>query len=313
MGRLVNGQWRDEWYDTEAHEGEFLREDAAFRNWVTADGAPGPSGEGGFPAQAGRYHLYVSLACPWAHRTLIFRKLKGLEDLIDVTVTHAHMLDNGWEYRPQPEPLHGYSYHHQLYTRAKADYTGRVTVPVLWDRERDTIVSNESAEIIRMFNSAFDALTGNTLDFYPEDLRADIDAINAEVYENVNNGVYRCGFASSQKAYDHAFDELFGTLNKLEKRLSQQRYLCGDRLTEADWRLFTTLVRFDLVYYVHFKCNWKRIADFPGLSRYLRTLFHQPGVEETVDFDHIRQHYYFSHERINPSRIVPKGPAILVP
>jgi putative glutathione S-transferase len=308
VGRLVNGVWHDEWYDTESTGGDFVREDAGFRNWVTRDGQAGPSGEGGFAAESGRYHLYISLACPWAHRTLIFRRLKGLDPHIGLSVVHPHMLDKGWEYRPA-EPLFGYTCHHQLYTRAKPDYSGRVTVPVLWDKQRDTIVSNESADIIRMFNSAFDALTENDDDYYPKPLRGDIDAINAEVYEQVNNGVYRCGFATTQEAYERAFESLFSALDRLESRLQRQTWLVSDTLTEADWRLFTTLVRFDSVYHGHFKCNRRRIADYPALSAFTRRLYDMPGVADTVDFEQIKQHYYYSHESINPTRVVPRGPA----
>jgi putative glutathione S-transferase len=312
MGRLVDGVWYDEWYDTESTGGAFQREDAGFRHWVTADGSPGPSGEGGFAAESGRYHLYVSMACPWAHRTLIFRKIKALAPHIGVTVVHPHMLSNGWEYRPEPEPLHGYHFHYQLYTHVKPDYTGRVTVPVLWDKQRDTIVSNESAEIIRMFNSAFDDITGNRDDYYPEALRGDIDSINGLVYDSVNNGVYRCGFATTQEAYEKPFHELFGALDELEARLQAQRWLCGEHLTEADWRLFTTLVRFDAVYYGHFKCNKRRIRDYPALYRYLHALLAVPGVSETVDLEQCKQHYYYSHATINPTRVVPLGPDPLV-
>ena len=308
MGRLVEGVWRDEWYDTTSSGGAFRREDAGFRNWVTADGSAGPSGEGGFAAESGRYHLYVSMACPWAHRTLVFRAIKGLTPHIGVSVVHPHMLENGWEYKPEPEPLHGYRCHHQLYTHVKSDYTGRVTVPVLWDKQRDTIVSNESAEIIRMFNSAFDGITGNTDDYCPPELRGEIDAVNAQVYDTVNNGVYRCGFATTQAAYEAPFHALFATLDELEKRLDGQRWLCGDRLTEADWRLFTTLVRFDAVYHGHFKCNKRRIRDYPALSRYLRALLAVPGVADTVDIEQCKQHYYVSHRTINPTGIVPLGP-----
>lgn len=308
MGRLVNGIWRDEWYDTSSTGGAFQREDAGFRNWVTADGSAGPSGKGGFAAESGRYHLYVSLACPWAHRTLIFRTIKSLDAHIGVSIVHPHMLENGWEYKPAPEPLHGYRYHHQLYTHVKSDYSGRVTVPVLWDKQGDTIVSNESAEIIRMFNSAFDGITGNTDDYYPEALRAEIDAINATIYDTVNNGVYRAGFATTQEAYEAAFHPLFATLDSLERRLDGQQWLCGDTLTEADWRLFTTLIRFDAVYVGHFKCNKRRIRDYPALSRYLHALYRVPGVAETVDIEQCKQHYYYSHKTINPSRVVPFGP-----
>ena len=316
MGLLVNGQWQDKWYDTSKSGGKFQREDAYFRNWVTRDGEAGPSGRGGFKAESGRYHLYVSLACPWAHRTLIFRELKGLTDHIDVSIVHPDMLENGWEYQgpdvgsPAPigDRLYGSRYHHELYTRAKPDYTGRVTVPVLWDKHRETIASNESAEIIRMFNSEFDHITGNDRDFYPGPLRDEIDAVNERVYHTVNNGVYKTGFATTQQAYEEAFDSLFESLDWLEERLDKQRYLAGDRITEADWRLFTTLVRFDPVYVGHFKCNRNRIADFPNLQNYLRELYQQPGIAATVDLVHIKRHYHFSHRTINPHGIIPKGP-----
>lgn len=314
MGLLVKGQWQDRWYDTESHGGEFEREDAQLRNWITADGSAGPSGEGGFVAEKGRYHLYVSRACPWAHRTLIFRILKGLEDCISVSVVSPYMLAQGWTFNESEgssgDALYGSDYLHQIYTRNRADYTGRVTVPVLWDRERECIVSNESAEIIRMFNSAFDGLTGNGDDYYPQRLRGDIDATNTFVYENVNNGVYRAGFATSQAAYEAAYHRLFETLDQLERRLADNRYLTGARITEADWRLFTTLVRFDAVYHGHFKCNRQRLADFENLWGYVRELYQWPGVAETVDFHHIKTHYYASHNNINPTGIVPAGPEL---
>jgi len=314
MGRLVNGVWHDQWYDTQKHGGRFRREDAGFRNWVTADGSPGPTGEGGFRAEPGRYHLYVSYACPWAHRTLIFRKLKQLENVVSVDVVHWHMAENGWELRAVDgatgDSLFGYDYLYQVYTRAKPDYTGRVTVPTLWDRERGTIVSNESADIIRMLNSAFDAYGDSTLDFYPEDLRGVIDEVNPRVYETVNNGVYRTGFATTQEAYEEAYDALFATLGDLEARLSRQRYLAGDRVTEADWRAFTTLLRFDPVYHGHFKCNKRKLSEYPNLFAYTRELYQVPGVAETVNMHHIKHHYYVSHDMINPTGIVPKGPEI---
>ena len=314
MGLLVDGVWKDQWYDTKSSGGRFQRKQSAFRNWVTADGSAGPSGETGFKAEAGRYHLYVSLACPWAHRTLIVRKLKGLEDLIPVSVVHWHMGAAGWTFEEGPgatgDPVNGAKLMHQIYTTADPHYSGRVTVPVLWDKQRQTIVSNESAEIVRMFNRAFGGLTGNTLDLYPQALRAEIDAVNAPIYDNVNNGVYKCGFATSQDAYEEAFDALFATLDDLEERLSRQRYLAGDVITEADWRLLTTLVRFDPVYHGHFKCNRRRIADYPNLSNYTRELYQLPGVAGTVNLFHIKQHYYGSHETVNPTRIVPKGPEI---
>ncbi|MFI2811130.1 MULTISPECIES: glutathione S-transferase family protein [Microbulbifer] len=314
MGLLVNGQWQDRWYDTDKSEGEFVREQAQLRNWITVDGSAGPSGEGGFKAEPGRYHLYVSLACPWAHRTLIFRKLKGLEDLIDVSVVSPYMHEHGWTFKQDEgssgDRLYGADYLHQLYTRNRADYSGRVTVPLLWDKQRECVVSNESAEIIRMFNSAFDEITGNRDDFYPAELRGDIDATNDIVYENVNNGVYRAGFATTQEAYEKAYDPLFSTLDQLEQRLANNRYLCGERITEADWRLFTTLVRFDPVYHGHFKCNKQRLADYPNLWGYVRELYQWPGVAGTVDFHHIKTHYYASHDTINPTGIVPKGPEL---
>ncbi|AJO79449.1 glutathione S-transferase family protein [Pseudomonas sp. MRSN 12121] len=312
MGLLIEGRWHDQWYES-SKDGTFQREQAQRRNWVTADGAPGPSGEGGFRAQAGRYHLYVSLACPWAHRTLILRKLKGLEQLIDVSVVSWLMLENGWTFDrargSSGDPLDHLDFLHQRYTADTRDYTGRVTVPLLWDKQQQRIVSNESAEIIRMFNSAFDGLSGNDLDFYPQPLRKEIDALNERIYPAVNNGVYRAGFATSQQAYDAAFDDVFAELDWLERRLSTQRYLAGEYLTEADIRLFTTLIRFDAVYYGHFKCNLRRIADYPNLSNWLRELYQWPGIAETVDFTHIKGHYYASHRTINPTGIVPKGPA----
>jgi putative glutathione S-transferase len=311
MGLLIEGHWHDQWYESSA-DGAFQREQAQRRHWVTADGQPGPSGEGGFKAEAGRYHLYVSLACPWAHRTLILRKLKGLEGLIDVSVVSWLMLENGWTFDKahgsSGDTLDGFDFMHQRYTADTADYTGRVTVPVLWDKHLKRIVSNESAEIIRMFNSAFNGLTGNTLDFYPEALRPSIDALNERIYPAVNNGVYRAGFATSQQAYERAFDDLFAELDHLEQHLGEHRYLAGEYLTEADVRLFTTLIRFDAVYYSHFKCNLRRIADYPNLSNWLREMYQWPGVAETVDFEHIKGHYYASHRTINPTGIVPKGP-----
>lgn len=314
MGLLINGEWRDQWYDTEKHKGKFVRESAKLRNWVTPDGAPGPTGSGGFEAEADRYHLYVSLACPWAHRTLIFRKLKNLSGLIDVSVVSPLMLENGWTYYTEEgstgDKLYGSQFHYQIYTRHDSSYTGRVTVPVLWDKKTEQIVSNESSEIIRMFNSAFDHLTDNTLDLYPQALRADIDEINDFVYNNVNNGVYKAGFATRQKAYERAYHELFAALDRLEDILSKQRYVAGKTLTEADWRLFTTLIRFDAVYHGHFKCNRQRLEDFPHLSNYVRELYQYPGVAETVDFHHIKTHYYASHGMINPTHIVPVGPQI---
>ncbi|EGH22344.1 glutathione S-transferase domain-containing protein [Pseudomonas amygdali pv. mori str. 301020] len=313
MGLLVEGHWQDQWYES-SKDGAFQRENAQRRNWVPADGQAGPSGEGGFAAQAGRYHLYVSLACPWAHRTLIVRKLKGLESLIGVSVVSWLMLENGWTFDQQKgssgDALDDFQFFHQRYTADDPSYTGRVTVPVLWDKQRKCIVSNESAEIIRMFNDAFDELTGNTLDFYPQALRASIDELNEQIYPNVNNGVYRAGFATSQGAYEDAFNDVFAELDVLENLLGEKRYLTGKHLTEADIRLFTTIVRFDAVYYSHFKCNLRRIADYPNLSNWLRELYQWPGIAETVNFEHIKGHYYASHRTINPTGIIPKGPAL---
>ncbi|MFL0808460.1 MAG: glutathione S-transferase family protein [Oceanobacter sp.] len=312
MGLLVDGQWVDHWYDTESTNGRFVRSESRFRNWVTADGAPGPTGEGGFAAEAGRYHLYVSLACPWAHRTLIFRSLKGLASMISVSVVHPLMAEQGWSFEQDAaahgDALHQAEYLHQVYCKAQADYTGRVTVPVLWDKQRNTIVSNESADIIRMFNSAFDAVGATAGDFYPQALRTDIDAINDQVYDAINNGVYKAGFATTQEAYEQAVYPLFDALEQLEQRLSRQRYLVGDQITEADWRLFTTLIRFDAVYHGHFKCNLSRIEDYPNLSGYVRELYQWPGVAETVNMQHIKDHYYRSHGSINPTGVVPAGP-----
>lgn len=300
MGLLQNGQWVDQWYDTKG-DGKFRRQDSRFRRWVT------PSGDTGFKAEKGRYHLYVSLACPWAHRTLLMRTLKELEDYIDVTVVDPLMAENGWELE---DPLYGFNYLYELYLKADPNYEGRVTVPVLWDKETHTIVNNESAEIIRMFNTAFNSLTGNEHDYYPADLRPRIDDLNDRIYDTINNGVYRAGFATTQTAYEEAFDALFDSLDWLEHLLTQQRYLAGEHITEADWRLFTTLIRFDAVYYGHFKTNRQRIADYPALSGYLRELYQIPGVASTVDFEHIKTHYYASHKTINPTGIVPAGPVL---
>lgn len=315
MGLLINGVWHEKGYDTESHGGAFEREPTTLRNWITADGSAGPSGEGGFPAEAGRYHLYVSYACPWAHRTIIFRKLKGLEDAIGLDVVHPYMSNEGWTFATDfdgatGDRVNGLDKLADVYLKAVPDFTGRVTTPVLWDKERETIVSNESSEIIRMLNSAFDAVGAAEADYCPEALRPEIDAINEEVYGNVNNGVYRCGFASSQAAYERAFKRLFDTLDGLERRLGRKRYLVGDTLTEADWRLFVTLIRFDPVYVGHFKCNLRRIADYPNLSNYMRALYQHPGISETVRLDHIKHHYYRSHPWINPTGIVPAGPEI---
>lgn len=314
MGLLQEGRWVDQWYNTEENGGRFVRRAPQFRNWITADGTPGPSGDGEFKAEAGRYHLYVSLACPWAHRTLIFRALKGLEDLISVSIVHWYMAENGWTFQPGdgavPDTVNGADYLHQVYAVAKPDYSGRVTVPVLWDKKTKVIVSNESSEIIRMFNSAFDGIGATPGDHYPEQLRAEIDALNERIYDTVNNGVYKAGFATTQDAYEEAVVPLFETLDWLEGRLAKQRYLTGSQITEADWRLFTTLVRFDPVYVGHFKCNIRRIADYPNLSAYVRDLYQQPGVAQTVNMEHIKNHYYASHETVNPSRVIPMGPVV---
>lgn len=313
MGLLIDGRWHDQWYDT-GDSGRFQRENAQRRHWITADGSAGPSGDGGFKAEAGRYHLYVSLACPWAHRTLILRKLKGLEPLIEVSVVGWLMREHGWTFDrafgSSGDRLDNLRYLHQRYTADDPHYSGRVTVPALWDRHTGGIVSNESAEIIRMFNSAFDELTGNRLDFYPEALRERIDQLNERIYPAVNNGVYRAGFATTQEAYEEAFDELFAALDELEALLAEQRYLAGVYLTEADIRLFTTLIRFDAVYHGHFKCNLRRLEDYPNLSNWLRELYQWPGIAETVDFIHIKSHYYASHASINPTGVIPKGPKL---
>ena len=305
MGLIQNGKWVDQWYDTGSSDGQFQRQASRFRHWVTADGSAGASGDEGFRAEAGRYHLYVSLACPWAHRTLIFRQLKQLTDVIDVTVVEPIMLENGWEMQ---DPLNGLDHLYELYLKADPHYEGRVTVPVLWDKQRATIVSNESAEIIRMFNSAFDELTGNRDDYYPLELREEIERLNERIYAAINNGVYRSGFATTQLAYEQAYGELFEALDWVESLLNKQRYLAGGRLTEADWRLFTTLIRFDAVYYGHFKTNRQLLAQFPAISAYVRELYQLPGVAGTVDFDHIKTHYYASHPTINPTGVIPLGP-----
>jgi putative glutathione S-transferase len=308
MGYLLKGVWHEGWYDTARHAGEFVREQSLFRDWVAADGSSR------YPAQAGRYHLYVSYACPWAHRTLIFRRLKNLDDVVSLSIVDPLMGRDGWRFSDCagciPDTVNGCAYLHEVYTRAKPDYSGRVTVPVLWDKQTATIVNNESSEIIRMFNSEFAVFTDVTKDYYPGPLRRDIDTINGLVYEDINNGVYRCGFATTQEAYDRAFGRLFAALDQVEARLARTRYLVGAVLTEADWRLFTTLVRFDAVYYSHFKCNWRRIHDYPNLSNYVRDLYQIPGIAQTVNLDHIKRHYYGSHTHINPTGIVPKGPEL---
>ena len=314
MGLLVDGVWQDQWYDTKSTGGRFERQSSRFRNWVTPNSAAGATGEGGFLAETGRYHLYVSLACPWAHRTIIFRKLKKLEEVIGLSVVAYHMGEKGWTFDESEgssgDPLNGAKTLADIYLLADPRFTGRVTVPVLWDKQRRTIVNNESADIIRMLNTAFDAHTPARDDYYPEALRPEIDRINTVVYETVNNGVYRAGFATRQEAYEEAFTRLFDTLDELEDRLSRQRYLVGDTLTEADWRLFTTLVRFDAVYHGHFKCNRRRILDYANLWNYLRDLYQVSGIAETVSLDHIKRHYYGSHRQINPTGIVPLGPDI---
>jgi len=315
MGLLIDGEWRDQWYDTKSTGGAFKRQDSQFSNWVTPDGAPGPTGSGGFKAESGRYHLFVANACPWANRTMIFRALKGLTPHIDVSVVHPDMLSEGWTFETDDkgatgDRLFGSRFMREIYQRAAPRVTTRVTVPVLWDTQTSTIVSNESSEIIRMFNSAFNGLTGDTQDFYPEPLRDRIDAINARVYDEINNGVYKSGFATTQAAYDTAAHALFDALDWVEGILSENRYLTGDRVTEADWRLFTTLVRFDPVYHQHFKCNRRRLMDYPNLWAYTRELYQWPGVAETINFDHIVRHYHYSHESVNPHRIIPINPII---
>jgi putative glutathione S-transferase len=314
MGLLVEGKWQDRWYDTGKTGGRYKRKESQLRNWVTADGSAGPSGTGGFKAEAGRYHLYVSLACPWANRTMIFRSLKGLETFISVSVVHWHMAENGWTFEPAegviPDPVNQADFLHQVYTAAVPDYSGRVTVPILWDKKTNTIVSNESSEIIRMFNSAFDGIGATPGDYYPEHLRGEIDEVNGRIYSSLNNGVYKAGFATTQAAYEEALIPLFETLDWLEQRLSKQRYLLGDSLTEADWRLFTTLIRFDPVYVGHFKCNIRRLVDYPNLWAYTRDLYQQEGIAATINMFHIKQHYYASHTSINPSAVVPVGPVL---
>ena len=314
MGDLMKGAWRVDGDFPHDPAGHFVRPDAPFRNWVTATGEPGPTGVGGFKAQPGRYHLIVSLACPWAHRTLIFRKLKGLEGMVSLSVVNWLLADRGWTFDPAPgvipDPIFGAERLSEFYLKARPDFSGRVTVPVLWDRHTSRIVNNESSEIIRMFNNAFDSVGAAEGDFYPQNLRAEIDALNGRIYATVNNGVYRAGFATSQEAYEEAFHALFETLDMLDARLASRRFLCGELLTEADWRLFTTLVRFDPVYFGHFKCNLREIMDYPALQRYLRELYHWPGVAGTVNFFHIKHHYYASHLRINPTGIVPLGPEL---
>ncbi len=315
MGQLVDGVWHDVWYDTKSTGGAFKRTNAKFRNWITADGSAGPSGEGGFKADSGRYHLYVSYACPWAHRTLVFRQLKGLGDHISISAVHPDMLSDGWTFETDAkgatgDSLYDLPFARDIYLKAEPQMSGRVTVPILWDKQRETIVSNESSEIIRMFNSAFDDITGNTDDYWPQELRDAIAPVNDRIYDTLNNGVYKSGFATTQEAYEKAVYPLFDTLDWLEDRLSQNRYLMGDRITEADWRLWTTLIRFDMVYHLHFRCNRKRIMDYPNLMGFTRELYQWDGVAGTVNMDHIVRHYHFSHDSINPHRIVPINPTI---
>jgi glutathionyl-hydroquinone reductase len=313
MGLLVDGEWRDEWYDTKSTGGSFERKASSFRDWVTADGGPGPNGRNGYPAEKGRYHLYVSLACPWAHRTLLLRALKGLEDAVSVPVVDWLMAEEGWTFSTRPgavpDDVNGRQRLYEIYLLADPRYTGRVTVPVLWDKETGTIVSNESAEIVRMLNRSFDAFAASAHDFAPDELLPEIDVLNERIYATVNNGVYRCGFATTQEAYEKPFRDLFETLDFLDDRLATRRWLVGDRMTEADVRLWTTLIRFDAVYHGHFKCNRRRIADYPNLFPYMLDVFQTPGVAETVNFEHIKGHYYASHRTINPTGIVPLGPA----
>ena len=314
MGLLVDGKWVDRWYDTQSTNGRFERSESQFRNWITHDGSAGPTGTAGFKAEPGRYHLYVSLACPWAHRTLIFRALKGLESMISISVVNPLMAEQGWSFDPGNgvigDTLHQAKCLHEIYTQAVPDYSGRVTVPILWDKLGNCIVSNESADIIRMLNSAFDDLGATPGDYYPEDLHGEIDDLNDLVYGTINNGVYLAGFATTQQAYEQAVHPLFDALEQLEERLATRRYLLGERITEADWRLFTTLIRFDAVYHGHFKCNLKRITDYPNLWGYVRELYQWPGVAETVNFEHIKEHYYRSHVTINPTGVVPVGPRL---
>jgi putative glutathione S-transferase len=311
---LVDGAWRTQERGAQSPDGRFTRRESPFRNWVTPDGAPGPSGRGGFAAEPGRYHLYVSAACPWAHRTLIFRALKGLEDVVGVSVTHWLMAENGWTFNEGPgvipDTVNGARFLHEIYTKADPGFSGRVTVPVLWDKKQNTIVNNESSEIIRMFNSAFDRLGAVRGDYYPRALRTEIDKVNARIYDTLNNGVYKAGFASTQSAYEQAIKPLFETLDWLDHNLSSRRYLCGDEVTEADWRLFTTLIRFDNVYHGHFKCNLRRVADYPHVFAYTRELYQWPKIAPTVNFAHIKNHYYQSHRHINPTGIVPLGPVV---
>lgn len=314
MGLLVDGEWHDKWYDTEESGGRFIRSDSQFRNWITKDGSPGPTGDGGFKAEPNRYHLYISYACPWASRAMIMRSLKGLEDIISVSVVNPLMAEHGWTFEDGPgvvpDPVIDANYMHEIYTKEDPDYSGRVTVPVLWDLKQDTIVNNESADIMRMFNSAFEGLGSSDYDYAPDELLDAIDEVNDEIYDTVNNGVYKTGFATEQDVYEEEVTKLFDELDKLEEHLETNEFLVGDQITEADWRLFTTLVRFDPVYFGHFKCNLKRLVDYENLWRYTRELYNWPGIKKTVNFDHIKEHYYKSHNMINPNGIVSKGPEI---
>lgn len=314
MGLLVEGKWQDKWYDTKSTGGRFVRKDSQFRNWITPDGSPGPSGEAGFKAEANRYHLYVSLACPWACRALIMRNIKGLEEMISVSVVNPLMLENGWTFEEDEgviaDPVLNADFLHQIYTYVEPNYSGRVTVPVLFDLKQNKIVNNESSEILRMLNSAFDGIGAKPGDYSPVDLMNEIDAINEKVYHNINNGVYKAGFSTDQEVYEEEVEKVFAALDEVEEILERQPYLVGDKITEADWRLFTTLIRFDPVYYNHFKCNYRHVYEYPNIWRYTKELYNHPGVAETVDFRHIKEHYYRSHKTINPTGVVPKGPVL---
>ena len=314
MGLLVEGKWQDKWYDTKSTGGRFVRKDSQFRNWITPDGSPGPSGEAGFKAEPNRYHLYVSLACPWACRALIMRNIKGLEEMISVSVVNPLMLENGWTFEEDEgviaDPVLNADFLHQIYTYVEPNYSGRVTVPVLFDLKQNKIVNNESSEILRMLNSAFDGIGAKPGDYSPADLMNEIDAINEKVYHNINNGVYKAGFSTDQEVYEEEVEKVFAALDEVEEILERQPYLVGDKITEADWRLFTTLIRFDPVYYNHFKCNYRHVYEYPNIWRYTKELYNHPRVAETVDFRHIKEHYYRSHQTINPTGVVPKGPVL---
>ena len=315
MGLLVDGQWQDQWYDTDSTGGHFKRTEAGFRSWITADGSAGPTGDAGFKAESGRYHLYASYACPWVHRVLIYRALKGLESMMSVSFVHWYMAENGWTFASDDDGIVGDALHskelmHQIYTLADKNFTGRVTVPVIWDKQTNTIVSNESSEIIRMLNSAFDEVGATPGDYYPQAQQSAIDDINERVYHTVNNGVYKSGFATTQTAYDESVKPLFDTLDWLEEKLENQRFLCGSEPLEADWRLLPTLLRFDPVYHGHFKFNLKQLRDYNNLWAYTRDLYQWPGIAQTCNFEHAKRHYLESHETINPHRIAPIGPSI---